>query len=283
MLREQWKEEKINAAYEYNKFMRMTALEMAKRAGQSGTHIGGGFSAMEIIAVLYGAIMKYDKNNPVWDNRDRFITSKRHCYLASYSALYKAGFITKEQLFTYHDNGGLLAGYPWNPELGLDFSGGSLGMGLSVGIGMALTAKRYQKDYNTFVLLGDGECNEGMVWEAFMAASKFNLDHLIAIIDYNHMQFDGENDKIMSVAPLFDKLKAFGWEVVEVNGHSIEELYAAFSTYHRDKPLAVIADTIKAYGLPGLENKAESHHAILKDEDCQYMIKMIEEGKYDRV
>ena len=92
-------------------------------------------------------------------------------------------------------------------------------MGLSVGIGMALTAKRYQKDYNTFVLLGDGECNEGMVWEAFMAASKFNLDHLIAIIDYNHMQFDGENDKIMSVAPLFDKLKAFGWEVVEVNGH----------------------------------------------------------------
>lgn len=274
---------KIDRAHELSNEMRVVALEMAKHVGKAGTHLGGGFSAIEIIATLYGAILNIKVDNPVWEERDRFVTSKRHCYLASYSALYLLGFIDKEQLMTFHDNGGVMAGYPWNPNLGLDFSGGSLGMGLSVGIGMALTAKRYKKKYNTYVLLGDGECNEGAIWEGFMAAVKYKLDNLIAIIDYNRMQFDGTNDDVMSVSPLKEKLIAFGWETLEVNGHSIEELHRAFLASHKNKPLAIIADTVKGYGLPSIENRAESHHTFLREEDYEYMMSMIEEGKYDRI
>ena len=274
----------IDIAYGFAKFMRYNALEMAKNAGKAGSHIGGGFSAIDIIATLYGGVLRYDKDHPDWEGRDRFITSKRHCYLASYTALLKAGMITKEQLLTYHSDGGTLAGYPWLPQFGMDFSGGSLGMGLSVGIGMALTAKRRKADHNIYVLLGDGECNEGAIWEGFMSATKYRLDNLIAIIDYNKMQFDGANNEIMSVAPLLQKLEAFGWDCTEVNGHSIEALYDALSADKQTgKPKAIIADTIKGYGLPSVANKAESHHCILSEDDYQYMMNELKEGAYDRV
>lgn len=273
----------INNAYDYAKFIRINALEMGKQAGKAGAHLGGSFSAIDIIATLYGAILNIDANNPSWEGRDRFITSKRHCYLASYSALLKAGIISLEQLNTYHENGGLLAGYPWNVELGLDFSGGSLAMGLSVGIGMALTAKRKGFGYKTYVLLGDGECDEGAIWEGLMAASKYKLDNLITIIDYNKLQFDGFNDEVMPVAPLAQKFEAFGWYCREVNGHKIEELFDAFHVEHQNRPLAIIANTIKGYGLPSIENRAESHHCVLKDDDYYYMINQIMEGKYDRI
>ena len=273
----------IDKAYDYAKFIRLNALEMGKKAGKAGAHLGGSFSAIDIIATLYGAVLNIDTNNPSWEGRDRFITSKRHCYLASYSALLKAGIISQEQLNTFHENGGLLAGYPWNVELGLDFSGGSLAMGLSVGIGMALSAKRKGLSYKTYVLLGDGECNEGAIWEGLMTASKYKLDNLIAIIDNNKLQFDGFNDEIMPVAPLAQKCEAFGWYCREVNGHKIEEIFNALQVDHRSQPLAVIANTIKGYGLPSIENKAESHHCVLKDEDYNYMIDAIREGKYDRI
>lgn len=273
----------IDRCYALSKEMRKDALEMAKKAGKGGAHLGGSFSSMDIIATLYGAILNVDTKNPSCENRDRFITSKRHCYLASYSALHQLGFIDDEELMSYHSDGGKLAGYPWLPDCGLDFSGGSLGMGLSIGIGMALAGKRRKLDYNTYVLLGDGECNEGANWEGFMCANKYHLDNLIVIIDNNHMQFDGKEEDIMPMDSFKDKMEAFGFLTVCVNGHSIEELYNAFLTEHKGKPLAIIAETIKGYGLPSIEDKPESHHIMLSDEDYEFMIKSIEEGKYDRV
>lgn len=275
--------DRISRCYELAKLMRLDALEMARTAGRAGTHLGGSFSSMDIIAVLYGAILNIKKEEPDWEKRDRFITSKRHCYLASYAALYRSEMITHDELMSFHTDGELLAGYPWLPKNGLDFSGGSLGMGLSVGIGMALSAKRKKLDYNTYVLLGDGECNEGSNWEGFMSANKFSLDNLVVIIDNNHMQFDGSEEDIMPIGSFSEKLKAFGFETVDVNGHSIEELCGAFETKHVNKPLAIVANTIKGYGLPSIEGKPQSHHVELADSDYEYMIKCIEGEKYDRV
>lgn len=273
----------IDRCYELSKKMRVKALEMAKSTGKAGAHLGGSFSAMDIIATLYGGVLRVKTDEPNYEFRDRFITSKRHCYLASYSALEECGMITDEQLMSFHTDGGILAGYPWNNQLGLDFSGGSLGMGLSVGIGMALVAKRKKLEYKTYILLGDGECNEGSNWEGFMSANKFALDNLIVIIDNNHMQFDGKEEDIMPMGSFSEKMEAFGFKVVNVNGHSIEELYAAFNINHEGKPLAIIAETIKGYGLPSIEDKAESHHIALNEQDYEMMMKDIMEGRYDRV
>lgn len=261
----------------YQHDVRLMATEMAKNAGRAGSHIGGSFSCIEIFSVLYGGIMNYDVKNPYWDDRDRFIPSKTHCILSNFSTLVKAGFVKREDLMSFHDNGGLLAGHPWNVEIGLEFAGGSLGMGIGVAIGRALHAKRYCKSYKTYVLLGDGESNEGSVWEAFMSASKYKLDNLVVIIDYDNMQFDGANDEIMSLAPLAQKMEAFGFKTVECNGHSIEELWNAFTTEHEGQPLAVVAHTIKANGVPSLENKAESHHSALSEEDYHYIMTNLEE------
>ncbi|MBO5614742.1 MAG: transketolase [Prevotella sp.] len=273
------RKEDIKKIMEFAHDMRPMALEMAKNAGKGGSHIGGSYSSFEIMATLYGGVLRYDVKNPEWDERDRFLPSKNHCYLAQYPALCKAGFIKEEDLITYHQNGSDLVGYPWNVKLGLELCGGALGLGLGVGVGMALTAKRFNKNYKVYVLLGDGECNEGSVWEAFMSAAHFKLDNLIAIVDYNNMQFDGVNDDVMSVAPMADKLKSFGWEVVEANGHNVEELYDAFLSSHQGKPLAIVAHTIKAHGIPSLENKPESHHADLSNEDYELILKDIQEGE----
>ncbi len=277
------KNEIIERSYEYRKLLRVSALEMAKSTGKAGAHLGGSFSAVDIIATLYGGILNYRPEEPDWSGRDRFITSKRHCYLASYSALCLAGMISKEQLYSFHADGGELAGYPWIPELGIDFSGGSLGMGLSAGIGMAIIGKKRGQDYKVYVLLGDGECNEGSIWESFMSAAKFKLDNLIVIIDNNHLQFDGRDTDIMPMGSLEEKAVAFGFETVAANGHSIESLYDAFTVSHNDKPLAIIAETVKGFGLPSIEDKVESHHTVLKEDDYIAMMADIEGGRYDRV
>lgn len=277
------KTDRIDKCYRLAKAMRLDALEMAKTTGKAGAHLGGSFSSMDIIAVLYGAVLNYEVNKPDWSERDRFITSKRHCYLASYTALYHVGIISKDDLMSFHADGGILAGYPWNPGLGLDFSGGGLGMGLSVGIGMSLIAKRKGQNYKTVVLLGDGECNEGAIWEGFLAANKFKLDNLIVVIDNNHLQFDGRDDDIMPMGSFKEKLDSFGFTTINVNGHCIEDLIDSFNIEHKGKPLAIIAETIKGYGLPNIEGRAESHHTELSEEDYEYMVKSINEGKYDRV
>ncbi len=263
--------------------IRKTALDMALSSGKEGCHIGGGFSCIEIFAVLYGKILNINAQDPLNENRDRFIPSKTHCILPHFASLMHRGFISAQEINSFHENGGLLAGHPENPQIGLEFSGGSLGMGLSLGIGMALAAKKKKLSYKTYVLLGDGECNEGSVWEAFMAAAQFKLDNLVAIIDYNNMQFDGNNDNVMSISPIEKKLEAFGWEVISCSGHNINELLHALKKEPHNKPLAIIAHTIKAHGIPSLENKAESHHASLSQEDYNFVINAMKEGIYGRV
>lgn len=274
------REKIIEKAKLYANQIRLMALDMALEAGSAGAHIGGSFSTIEIFAVLYGGVLNFDVNNPHWENRDRFIPSKTHCILANFPALVLAGLLPNDKLMSFNKDGGLLAGHPWDIDIGLEYPGGSLGMGLGVGIGMALRARRYGKEYKTYVLIGDGESNEGSIWESAMFASKFKLDNLIAIFDYNNMQFDGINDEIMPVGSLSEKLKAFGWQTIDVDGHSIEALVDAFSTIHTGKPLAIVAHTIKAHGIPSLENRAESHHAAISEDDYKYVKQQVEEGKY---
>lgn len=262
--------------------IRRNCLELAMCAGKGGCHIGGGFSCIEIIATLYGKVLKLDLSDPISPNRDRFIGSKAHCVLPLYSALALKGFISWDDAKAFHNDGSLLMGRPWSQQHGLEFSGGSLGMGLSLGIGMALAAKRQKMTYKTYVLLGDGESNEGAVWEAFMSAAHFKLDNLVVVVDFNNMQFDGPCSEIMGMEPLDKRIQSFGWETCRVNGHDIVALTDAFETSHLEKPLAIIADTVKARGIPGLENKAESHHATLTQEMVDAVIADIEGGRYGR-
>lgn len=276
-------EKKIDEVYSLAKVIRRKCLEMALGAGSAGSHVGGSFSCIEIFAVLYGAVMKYDVNEPTKRESDHFIASKTHCILSNYSTLALCGFFPVEELNSFHEDGGLLAGKPFNPDIGLEFTGGALAMGLSVGIGMAIAARRDGIANTTYVLLGDGETNEGAIWEGFLTAAQFKLDNLVAIIDYNHMQFDGDSDEILSLRPLDEKLRSFGWETISVNGHSIEQLLEAFSLPHNGKPLMIIAETVKANGIERLQNTAASHFTSIKQEDFDLAIKELEAGKYDRV
>ena len=273
----------IDKAYEYAKYIRTKTLQMALNCGKGGCHIGGSLSCVEIFAVLFSNFKKHNPANPTDKNRDRLFVSKAHCAPCNYAALAKAGFLTEDDLEKYRLDGGLLTGHPFNVSIGLEFTGGSLGMGLSLGVGAALSAKRKKRDYKTYVLLGDGECNEGAIWEALMSATHYKLDNLVIIIDYNDMQYDGKNSEIMSLESLEAKLKAFGCETRVANGHSIESLLEAFDTKTIDKPLAIVAKTIKANGIKRLENTAESHFTSITQEDYDLAMAEIDGGKYDRI
>ena len=262
--------------------IRRGCLDMALSSGKEGCHVGGGFSCIEIFAVLFGTVLNVDATDPTYENRDRFIASKAHCILPHFTTLALKGFVDPGELLSFHEDDGFFAGHPWRVESGLEFSGGSLGMGLSLGIGMALAAKRREMTYKTYVLLGDGESDEGAVWEAFMSAAHFKLDNLVAIVDYNNMQFDGPCSEIMGMEPLDRRIQSFGWETRRVNGHDIAALLDAFETPHPGKPLAIVAETVKARGIPGLENKAESHHAALTQEMVNTVVADMEGGHYGR-
>lgn len=243
------------------------SVKMALGAGTTGSHIGGSLSCVEIFAVLYNDILNYNVIDPLWEERDRFIASKAHCILSHFATLSLVGYFPESELDSFHKNDGLLCGHPYNPSIGLEFSGGSLGMGISVGVGMALLAKKENKNHRVYVLLGDGETNEGSVWESFMAASQFKLDNLTVIIDYNNMQFDGKNEKVMSLMPLDKKLEAFGFNAIEVDGHNVKKLKSAFDSPMNGKPKAIVAHTIKARGIARIENKSESHQIAISEED----------------
>ena len=244
-----------------------TSVKMALNSGKVGSHIGGSLSCVEIFAVLYNDIMNYDVKNPLLDERDRFIASKAHCILSHFATLGIVGYFSESELDSFHLNDGLLCGHPYNPSIGLEFSGGSLGMGISVGVGMALIAKKEKKKHRVYVLLGDGETNEGSVWEAFMSARQFCLDNLTVIIDYNNMQFDDKNEKVMSLLPLDKKLESFGFDVIEVDGHDIKQLRDAFDFSRNGKPKAIIARTIKARGVSRIADKPESHQTAINEDD----------------
>jgi len=238
---------------------------MAVAAGASSAHFGGALSITEIISTLFAYKMKIDKKNPLWESRDRFILSKGHACLAYYAALCEIGYITKNELKTFEKNDTNLLGHPViNRKLGIEFSNGSLGMGLSLGIGVAISSKKKKKDFNVYVVIGDGECNEGSVWEAAMAAPNFKLNNLYAIIDKNNFQQTGSNKEIMNVESLKEKWSSFGWHTTELDGHNVQELYDFFKNSDEvKKPKAIIASTIKGKGFSFSENNNDWHHSVL--------------------
>jgi len=246
--------------------MRRNAMELAFQAGANGAHLGPALSIIDLCATLYGAVMRVDPKNPAWPDRDRFLLSKGHGSLGYYTALAEAGILTREQLFSFEADGGDLPGQPaMNPSLGIEVSSGSLGLGLSFGVGCALAGRRAGRDSNVYVLMGDGETNEGSVWEAALAAAHYRLGCLVAIVDCNGMQSDGRTSVVMSAGqmPLW---RGFGWSTVAVDGHDIRAIYAALRDAGRrpeGTPLAVIARTVKGKGVSFMENNAEWHHNVL--------------------
>ncbi len=259
--------------------MRKKILDMALAAGVNSSHFGGGLSIVDITATLYGSIMKVDRKNPEWEDRDRFILSKGHGVLGYYTALSEVGFIPEADLLTFEKNGSYLYGHPViNRSKGIEFSNGSLGMGLSLGIGVALAGKKRNRDYKIYVLMGDGECNEGSVWEGAMAGAHFNLDNLVVIIDKNNLQQTGANKEIMNVGDLAAKWQSFGWKVKEVDGHNIRDLFNLLSkTKITDRPLAIVANTVKGRGFSFSENDNAWHHAPLSK--SQYELAVAELGR----
>ncbi len=258
----------INKILKFRKNLIKNILEMALSAGANSAHFGGALSIADIMSVLFGHVMKFDKKNPQSENRDRFILSKGHACLAYYAALCEIGFIKKEDLKTFEKDDSNLLGHPVrNTNLGIEFSNGSLGMGLSLGIGVAISLKKKNKDSDVFVIMGDGECNEGSVWEALMAAPNFRLGNLTLIIDRNNFQQTGDNKTIMDLGNLKDKIKSFGWNTSEINGHDINEIYNYLKNIKKDdKPNAVIANTVKGKGFTFSENNNNWHHSILTKE-----------------
>jgi len=259
--------------------IRWMVLEMIFKA-QSG-HLGGSFSVAEIVAALYFSELNLDPRNPLWEDRDRLVPSKGHCAPAIYSALSLKGVIAPETLDELRQEGCALQGHPcMNKVPGIDMSTGSLGHGLSIGLGMALAAQLEKKTNRVYVLLGDGELNEGQNWEAAMAASKYALPNLIAIVDRNRVQLDGPTEEIMPLEPLVDKWEAFNWHATVVDGHSVEQVVDGLRWAKRQNaPSVVIANTVKGKGVSFMENTHVWHGRPPTKEEYEKAMKELKEGR----
>lgn len=239
--------------------IRRHAVEMTYLSG--GSHIGAILSVADIIAVLYTDIMHFDAKNPESDKRDRFILSKGHAGASIYAALAENGFFPVEELKTHYQNGSRLSGHVSHHLPGIDFSTGSLGHGLSAAAGMALAAKQDNKNHRVFAVLGDGECNEGSVWEAVLFANNFRLNNLVAIVDHNHMQSLDYCENTLEYCNFADKWRAFGWDVCEIDGHNHDTLREVLSKDEsRTKPLVIIAHTTKGKGISFMEEDILWHY-----------------------
>ncbi|EYE88853.1 transketolase [Fervidicella metallireducens AeB] len=239
-------------------------------------HPGGSLSAVEILTALYFSEMKVDTSNPRCEDRDRFVLSKGHAAPVLYATLAEKGFFDKKHLSTLRKLGSILQGHPnMNDTPGVDMSTGSLGQGLSAANGMALAGKLDNKDYRVFVLLGDGELEEGQVWEAAMTSAHYKLDNLIAFIDHNGLQIDGEITEVMNPESISEKFKAFGWNVIDIDGHNFEEIFEAIDKAKetKGKPTAVVAKTVKGKGVSFMENVAGWHGTAPNKEQCEQALK----------
>jgi transketolase len=255
----------FKAIKELAKQYRKNILFAAYSAGAKSAHIGGALSIVEILACLYGNILKLDPKNPLDLNRDRLILSKGHACLSLYSALVEKKYFQRQELENFEKSGSFLLGHPvMNREKGIEFSTGSLGMGLSLAIGVAYAGKVNLKEYSTFVIVGDGECNEGSIWEGALLGSHLNLQNLKVIIDKNNFQQTGENKNILNLADITSKWKSFGWNTYEVDGHNIHDLFKVLNLKSdNNKPTAIVANTIKGKGFSFFENNNDWHHNIL--------------------
>ena len=252
----------------------MTTLLAAGRG-----HVGGSLSSVDILTALYFHVMRVDPENPRWPGRDRFVLSKGHASAALCPVLAERGFFSRELLDTFNQ---LDSPFSMHPDMlkipGADMSTGSLGHGLSRGLGMALAARLQKDDRNTFVLLGDGELAEGSVWEAAMAAAHFKVDNLLAVVDRNRLQVDDFTDRVMELEPIADKWRAFGWSVREIDGHDMAEVVDAITAFpfERGKPSVIIAHTIKGKGLPFAENRVDFHYHEVDKEMVEEALAILE-------
>ena len=243
-----------------SKALRQTIVRMMEFSRRG--HLGSAFSIVEILRVLYDDVLRYDANNPKWDQRDRLILSKGQGCMALYVFLAEKGFIPESELWKFCQTDGILGGHPEHKVPGVEASTGSLGHGLSIGIGFALNARFHKSSYRTFVIIGDGESNEGSIWEAAMSAGKHKLSNLTVIVDYNKHQSYASTFEVQDLEPLADKWTSFGFASVEVNGHDVGEIRAALSKVpiSPDKPTALICHTVKGKGVGFTENNMEWHH-----------------------
>jgi transketolase len=242
------------------KRLRRHIVTMTGKAGSG--HPGGSLSAVEIVTALFFKILRHDPTNPRWPERDRFILSKGHAAPLLYAVLAERGYFPLEELETLRKLNSRLQGHAdMTATPGVEMSSGSLGQGLSFSIGVALAGRLDKRDYRVYALLGDGECDEGQVWEAAMASAHYKLDNLVAIVDHNDQQIDGWNCDVMNLEPLPDKWKAFGWHTIEVDGHNLLQLIAAFEKAKqvKAKPTAIIAHTIKGKGVSFMERNLDFH------------------------
>ena len=239
---------------------RLLGLDMVY--GSASGHIGGSFSAMDILTVLYFDVMNIDPANPDDPDRDRFVLSKGHCTPALYPTLAQRGYFPEEELKLFRSIDGHMSGHAEMHHVrGVDMSTGSLGQGISAAVGMALAGRLDKKDYRVYAVLGDGEIEEGQVWEAFMSAAKYHLDNLCAVIDVNGLQIDGRTADVMPTEPLDEKMAAFGWNVIKVDGHDVKALDQAFAQAKENKgaPTVLLARTVKGKGVSFMEDQAGWH------------------------
>lgn len=244
-------------------------------------HPGGSLSAVEIVVLLYEKFLRVDPARPFWDQRDRFILSKGHAAPVLYAVLALKGYFPEAELTTFDHINSRLQGHPDMKKLpGIDMSSGSLGQGLSTGVGMAMAARLKGIDSRIYVLMGDGELQEGQVWEAAMAAAKYKLDNLTAIVDYNGLQLVGPVEDTMSVQPLKAKFEAFGWYVLEADGHDFADLHRALTLCLglREKPVVIVARTTKGRGVSFMENSVEWHARPITDEELQLALEELGEA-----
>ncbi len=259
--------EKIAFLEEKARTLRVSIVKTL-HTSQSG-HTGGSLSAIDMITALYFHVMRHDPENPGWEERDRFILSKGHAAPAQYVALAEAGYFPKEDLMMLRRLGSHLQGHPDSKGTpGVEVCTGSLGQGLSMANGMALGLRLDNRKNRVYAILGDGELQEGQVWEAAMAAAHYRLDNLCALVDANALQIDGEVERVMNVAPIGDKFRAFGWNVIEIDGHDMDAIIGALETAKRiqEKPTVIVARTVKGKGVPRFEHKA-SYHGVAPNDD----------------
>lgn len=245
--------------------IRRHGIEMTHLSG--GSHIGAIMSVADIMAVLYTDVLNYKANEAKWDGRDRFILSKGHAGASVYAALAESGFFDVEELKTHYANGSRLSGHISHHLPGVDFSTGSLGHGLSAGVGMAYAIKKDKKNNRVYVVMGDGECNEGSVWEAAQFARHYQLDNIVAVVDYNHMQSMDFCDNTLEVVDMDKKWEAFGWNVIDINGNNHDELKMAFEEAKKcnGNPTVIVANTVKGFGVSFMENDILWHYRFPHD------------------
>lgn len=248
--------------------------------GAKSGHIGGSLGSTELVVSLYYHLMQHNPENPNWEDRDRFILSKGHCTPVLYSVLADMGYFPKEDLNTFRRPGSHLQGHPYQPKTpGVEATTGSLAIGFSTGLGMAVTAKNRGQQHKYYMILGDGEIQEGQIWEAAMFANKYKLNNVISFVDRNYLQTDGNSEDIMPLDPLVPKWESFGWQVYTIDGHDITQIIATVNEAKTsDKPVMIIANTIKGKGVSFMENAVGWHGGVPNTEDKDKAIKELQNG-----